>query len=91
LTDQQLTELLACPGLVRLNVDVSEITDAGLRTLAKMPMLQEVDVQGCKNITAEGMAEFRKAKPNCDLYAGQIEARKYRDTSLSKPHPAKSQ
>jgi serine/threonine protein kinase len=89
LTDEQLVELLACPGLVRLNVDVSEITDKGLRTLAKMPMLQEVDVQGCKKITAEGMADFRKAKPNCDLYAGQIEARKYRDTSLFKPHPTK--
>jgi serine/threonine-protein kinase len=87
-TDQRVAELLACPGLVRLNLDGNDITDEGLRTLAKMPMLQELDIQGCQKITAAGLAQFRKAKPNCDLYAGHIEALKYRDTSLSKPKPA---
>ena len=44
----------------------TQITDAGLKEVAKLQKLEELWLDGTK-VTAEGVAELKKALPNCEI------------------------
>tara|TARA_B110001454_G_scaffold113288_1_gene106196 strand:- start:455 stop:673 length:219 start_codon:yes stop_codon:yes gene_type:complete len=44
-----------------------QITDAGLKEVAKMKQLKELDLKNTKTITKEGVAELQKALPKCKI------------------------
>ncbi len=45
----------------------SSLTDAGLAAVAAWKELKWIDITGCKNITESGVAEFKKALPDCEV------------------------
>ena len=51
-----------------LDLSQTQITDAGLKEVAKMKQLKGLGLGGCKQITAENVAELTKALPKCDIY-----------------------
>ena len=51
-----------------LNLKGSTITDDGLKVLAVIKSLKEVDLTDT-DVTPEGVAELRKALPNCKIVA----------------------
>ncbi|XP_033123445.1 F-box/LRR-repeat protein 5-like [Anneissia japonica] len=65
-----------------------QITDAGLRTLAKagpLPRLQHLDLSGCLNVTADGLTELTNATKNLDheqfFYCDNIHGGPHEDTA----------
>lgn len=66
ITDKDLDVILPL-NLSKLEIGNTLVTDAGLIKLAQMKTLHELKVNACKNITAEGIANFRKLAPKCEL------------------------
>lgn len=65
LTDAGLAEI-AGMSLSTLKVQhCAALTDATLRSLAGCASLDMLQTGGCKGFTAAGLAEFRKARPDC--------------------------
>ena len=63
----QFAVLVHLKGLTKrvlLQLNDTQITDAGLRQLTGLTNLRRVDVTRCDNITAAGVAELQKALPN---------------------------
>ena len=46
----------------------TQITDAGLKDIAKMQQLTEINLSDTK-ITKAGAAELQKALPKCNIYS----------------------
>ena len=44
----------------------TQITDAGLKEVAKLQKLEELDLRGSE-VTKAGVAEFKRALPNCQI------------------------
>ena len=52
-----------------LSLDDTDITDEGLKELAKLQKLTSLGLYNTK-VTKAGVAELRKALPNCRIYYG---------------------
>ena len=69
---KKLTGELTKTDLVKvtiLNMDNTQITDEGLKELAKLQKLESLSVIGTK-VTKAGVAELKKALPNCLISGG---------------------
>lgn len=68
ITDAGLVHLMKLKKLEWLNVGFTDITDQGLVELVKMPGLKKLIVWGYDTpLTWEGLDEFRKLRPDCEL------------------------
>jgi len=66
-TDAELKELAPLKGLNRLDLyGCPMVTDKGLKELAALKGLQELYL-GRREVTAAGIAELRKALPDCKI------------------------
>jgi internalin A len=69
-TPQWLDRMKALPGLEKLHVQgCVRIDDAAMSTLAAMPSLKEVDLQGT-SVTAKGASTLKSAKPSIVVFYG---------------------
>lgn len=68
-TDEGLKHLAALKNLRYLGLGSTPVTDAGLKVLAGFPSLQKLDLDGAKKVTAGGLAELHKLRP--DLKEGR--------------------
>jgi hypothetical protein len=66
LDDVMVKHLATLTELESLNISVGQITDAGLSELRVLKKLKSIDVRRTL-ITAEGVAEFKKAVPDCQV------------------------
>jgi Leucine-rich repeat (LRR) protein len=66
-TDVGIGKLLGLPRLKTLELNNTAITNAGLLSLQKLGSLTKVSVFNCKHITAQGVNEFKKARPDCQV------------------------
>jgi Leucine-rich repeat (LRR) protein len=74
-TPKWLDELKSLPRLERLKLQgCNKITDDSISTLAAMPSLKEVDLQGT-GVTEQGAAKLRAAKPKSVVYVGAWDGR----------------
>jgi serine/threonine protein kinase len=64
--DSQLPHLLAIENLKRLNLAGTKLTNAGLQQLQANKKLRQLNVRNTQ-VTSEGIAEFRQARPECEL------------------------
>ena len=69
-TDEGLKHLAALKNLRHLCLSGTAVTDEGLKVLAGFPSLQKIDLDGAKKVTAGGLAELLKLRP--DLKEGQL-------------------
>lgn len=67
ITDAGLAELKALPKLKELLVNGTAITDQGLAHLQAIKSLRTVNVFNCKAVTAKGIADLKKALPECEV------------------------
>lgn len=67
ITDAGLAKLLELPKLKTLELANTAITDAGLLSLQKLKSLSKVSVFNCKQVTPQGIANFKKARPDCQV------------------------
>ena len=66
-TDASVDQLLKLTRMRRLEIRGNQLTDDGLLRLAELKSLQRLDVQFGKRITPEGVREFRKIRPDCQV------------------------
>lgn len=62
-TDADLKRLIGFEKLEKLDADLRLVTDDGLKTLAQLKALKELNIKASK-VTAAGVAAFRKARPD---------------------------
>ncbi len=68
LTNEGLKEVVAkLPKLTYLDLGRTKITDVGLKEVAKMKQLKELDLTNAKTVTKEGVAELQEALPKCKI------------------------
>ena len=69
ISDAVIKELAKLPlsKLKELAIFDSPVTDAGLKEVATMKQLTEIDLQNLK-VTKAGIAELQKALPKCKIY-----------------------
>jgi hypothetical protein len=67
ITDAGMAQLRTLPRLKELLVNGTAITDQGLVHLHAIKSLRIVNVFNCKNLTPKGIAELRKALPDCEV------------------------
>lgn len=70
--DKELQELARLPAMSRvrsLTLEGTSVTDAGLKCLAKLRRLQNVDLRNTR-VTAEGAKRLKRALPNCNIEIG---------------------
>jgi hypothetical protein len=59
ITDRSLTILSRMTSLERVQLhECHGVTDAGVRALADLPVLHELAIEGCRNVTRQGSAGF---------------------------------
>jgi serine/threonine-protein kinase len=81
LNESDLNSILKHKKLGQLALSRTNLSDAGLMRLASLKSLQILEILNCPNITASGIAKFRKAHPNCQVLnvdTSQIEIEKQR-------------
>lgn len=66
LTDDQMVELVECKKLRKLEINDTNIGDAGLEHLRAIKSLNEINIGGTA-ITDAGRAAFKKARPDVNL------------------------
>lgn len=66
-TDAGLPKLQALPNLKELKLGNTAITDQGLASLQSIKSLESVNVHNCKSVTAKGIADLKKALPDCQV------------------------
>ena len=66
-SDADLKDLIEIPDLRYLSLYGSEITDTGLKELAKLKHLKELDLRFCKQLTDAGVTELIKALPGVPI------------------------
>lgn len=69
LRDSALPHLLAFPDLTALDVSDSLVSDAGLKTIAKLVSLRRLDLRDTTT-TEAGIEELKKALPQCEVVTG---------------------
>lgn len=68
ITDQAVEHLSDATNLEHLELTgCDEFGDKGLLTLTKLKRLKHLDLNTCDGMTADGVAAFRKARPDCEL------------------------
>ena len=67
ITDAGLKDVAKLEKLSVLWLNNTRITDAGLKEVIKMKQLKGLGLCGCKQITAEDVAELKKALRKCDI------------------------
>jgi len=67
-TDSGIKELIKLHHLKLLFLSGTQITDAGLRDVAKLQKLTWISLLNCSKVTDTGVAELKKALPNCKIY-----------------------
>jgi hypothetical protein len=67
LTDDDLTLLPNCHSLQEIDLSVTHISDAGLLHLKSLPNLHKLTLQFMLNVTKEGIAAFKKARPDITI------------------------
>jgi internalin A len=65
ITDAGVMVVAKLKKLTYLSLAYTKITDAGLKEVAKMQQLEKVNLYGNPNLTKPGVAELKKALPNC--------------------------
>lgn len=71
ITDAGVVQLQALSKLKELLLNGTAITDQGLAHLHAMKSLRLVSVFNCKNVTPKGIAELKKALPDCEVRTTQ--------------------
>lgn len=66
-TDSSLSGLLRQKKLESLALNHTQIDDARFLQLSALSHLKEIQIQDCPNITARGIAKFRRALPSCEV------------------------
>ncbi len=56
--------------LEELYISSTAVTDAGLKELVTLPNLTSLELWFCPNISRQGMAAFKRMKPNCEIDEG---------------------
>ena len=57
--------------LKKLNLNNNEISDVGLKEIAKLTQLTSLSLESTSyDITDEGVDELKKALPNCEMWFG---------------------
>jgi Leucine Rich repeat len=67
ITDAGLSKLQSLPKLQTLELGNTAVTDQGLRALQAFRSLRRINLLNCKGVTAAGLAELKKALPNCQV------------------------
>lgn len=65
-------ELSKMSNLLRLDIRSCAITDEGLLALVGSKSLRSIDVEGCKEITSDGVTKARSLNPKCDVKFAEI-------------------
>ncbi len=74
-SDAGVEHLLSLQSLQALALCGSSLSDTGLLKLAKLPRLQRLDLRHAKGtLTAEGLAEFRRLRPGCQLVLDETDS-----------------
>lgn len=58
LTDETVQHIIKCSKIEFLNIRNSTITDEGLKLINQLPMLIELDISSCSQITDAGLQGF---------------------------------
>ena len=68
--DEGLTHVAKIASLTWLDLSWSQVGDATLDHLAKLPTLETLYLRGCSNVTPAGLARLRRARPKlmCDRW-----------------------
>ena len=66
-TDAGLAKLLELPKLKTLELNNTAITDVGLLSLQKLKSLSKISVFNCKQVTPQGIDNFKQARPDCQV------------------------
>jgi serine/threonine protein kinase/Leucine-rich repeat (LRR) protein len=72
-TDAGVVHLKDCKNLKDLELSRLNVTDACFDTIAELPLLQNLDLRGCKSITAAGVKKLVAANPHCRIQWGEKE------------------
>jgi hypothetical protein len=67
-TSAGLKDLGALKRLQTLFLGGTQVTDAGLKELTNLKRLTYLELYDCVRVTDAGVAELRKALPNCKIY-----------------------
>jgi Leucine-rich repeat (LRR) protein len=71
IADDWLSELTRLKSLTLLQLHSYALTDKGLRVLTRVKSLESLQVHHHCAITKDGVAEFKKALPNCRIFVPQ--------------------
>jgi hypothetical protein len=66
-TDESLALVAQMPLLEEFNLGSAQVTDAGLQALAASKSLKRLTLSGLKNVTAVGVEQLRKARPEWNV------------------------
>jgi hypothetical protein len=66
-TDVGASRLLNLRQLQRLEIRGNKMTDQGLRRLSQVPALKYLDLSYTERITQDGIAQFRKLRPDVEI------------------------
>lgn len=75
ITDKYLDKIAKMPNLTDLLLSETLITDRGLLMLAKSKSLRQLEIANCKNLTADGILAFKKARPRVRVLESRHEER----------------
>ena len=70
-SDETISAIAGHSNLQTLWVTGSKVTDASIPSFIKLPALRSLDVQRT-NITAAGLAELKKRRPDCKINPLQL-------------------
>ncbi|WP_437201933.1 leucine-rich repeat domain-containing protein [Planctomicrobium sp. SH664] len=62
ISDAVLREVSTCPKLRQLDIRDNAVTDAGVKTLAKLRQLKELNLANCRAVTNQSLAAFKGMK-----------------------------
>lgn len=60
-------QALAPSQLETLSVENTQIDDSGLKSLESIKSLRKINIQGCKNITGQGLAALKSSRPDLEV------------------------
>ncbi len=70
-TDDLLARLVDVPGIEEVRLDLTDVTDDGMKSLAKLKNLKSLTVSGGR-VSQAGLKKFREAPPNCTVDTERI-------------------
>lgn len=79
ITDKGLSYIGSIKSLRILDLSKCPISDTGLKKLYSLPGLRALYLEGCKNITRDGIARLKEALPGCTVYENKEYSRSAED------------